>query len=155
MDQTTEGLKRDIETNRAAMTDTLEAIGDRVSPGRVIERRRNRMVVWVRDAKDRLMGTAEDLSDRVSDKAHQLGDAPHSRHRQRPVRYRAARRSSPAASRSASGCSWAPSYRRPAPNGASGNRPAKPSNRCKESSGRWAARWPITCASRCRMPSKP
>jgi uncharacterized protein YjbJ (UPF0337 family) len=78
MDQTTEGLKRDIETHRAAMTDTLEAIGDRVSPGRVIERRRNRMVLWARGAKDRLMGTAEDLTDRVSDKAHELGDAPHS-----------------------------------------------------------------------------
>jgi ElaB/YqjD/DUF883 family membrane-anchored ribosome-binding protein len=77
MDQTTEGLKRDIETNRAAMTDTLEAIGDRVSPGRVIERRRNRMVLWVRDTRDRVMGTAEDLTDRVSGKAHQLGDAPH------------------------------------------------------------------------------
>jgi len=77
MDQTTEGLKRDIETNRAAMTDTLEAIGDRVSPGRVIERRRNRMVLWVRDTRDRVMGTTEDLTERVSGKAHQLGDAPH------------------------------------------------------------------------------
>ena len=77
MDQTTEGLKRDIENNRAAMTGTLEAIGDRVSPGRVIERRRNRMVLWVRDTKDRFMGTAEDLSGRVGDRAQQLGDAPH------------------------------------------------------------------------------
>jgi len=77
MDQTTEGLKRDIESNRAAMTGTLEAIGDRVSPGRVIERRRNRMVMWVRDTKDRVMGTAEDLTGRVGDRAQQLGDAPH------------------------------------------------------------------------------
>ena len=77
MDQTTEGLKRDIETNRAAMSETLEAIGDRVSPGRVIERRRNRMVLWVQGAKDKVMGTAEDLTGRVSDTAHQLGDAPH------------------------------------------------------------------------------
>jgi ElaB/YqjD/DUF883 family membrane-anchored ribosome-binding protein len=77
MDQTTEGLKRDIETNRAAMSETLEAIGDRVSPGRVIERRRNRMVLWVQGAKDKVMGTAEDLTGRVSDTTHQLGDAPH------------------------------------------------------------------------------
>jgi hypothetical protein len=77
MDQTTEGLKRDIESNRVAMTGTLEAIGDRVSPGRVIERRRNRMVMWVRDTKDKVMGTAEDLTSSVGDRAQQLGDAPH------------------------------------------------------------------------------
>ena len=61
MDETTEGLKQDIEDTRSAMGDTLEAIGDRVSPGRILERRRNRMVGWARDTKDKVMGTADDL----------------------------------------------------------------------------------------------
>ena len=73
---TTEELRREIDDRRASMSDTLEAIGDRVSPGRMIERRKNRMVLWVGSARDRVMGTAEDLSDRMSDKAHAVGSAP-------------------------------------------------------------------------------
>ncbi|MCU1354912.1 MAG: hypothetical protein JWM89_330 [Acidimicrobiales bacterium] len=39
MAERTEELKRDIEQTRTHMTGTLEAIGDRVSPGRIAERR--------------------------------------------------------------------------------------------------------------------
>jgi ElaB/YqjD/DUF883 family membrane-anchored ribosome-binding protein len=39
----TEELKRDIEQTRDHMTGTLDAIGDRVSPGRIVERRWERM----------------------------------------------------------------------------------------------------------------
>jgi len=73
---TTEDLRREIDDRRNSMSDTLEAIGDRVSPGRMIERRKNRMVLWFGSARDRVMGTAEDLSDRMSDKAHAVGSAP-------------------------------------------------------------------------------
>jgi hypothetical protein len=76
MGETTEELRHDIEDTRASMSDTLEAIGDRVSPGRVIERRRNRMIVWIGNAKDSLMGSADDLTSRVGDSAHHLADAP-------------------------------------------------------------------------------
>jgi hypothetical protein len=73
---TTEELRRDIDDRRASMSDTLEAIGDRVSPGRVLERRKNRVVLWFGSARDRVMGTASDMSDRVSEKAHAVGSAP-------------------------------------------------------------------------------
>ena len=43
MGQDAEELRREIEASRAEMSNTLDAIGDRVSPGRVIERRKNRM----------------------------------------------------------------------------------------------------------------
>ncbi len=43
MAERTEELKRDIESTRDHMGTTLDAIGDRVSPGRVVERRWNRM----------------------------------------------------------------------------------------------------------------
>ena len=43
MGQSPEELKDEIESTRADLGDTLEAIGDRVSPGRVIERRTARV----------------------------------------------------------------------------------------------------------------
>jgi ElaB/YqjD/DUF883 family membrane-anchored ribosome-binding protein len=57
-------LRRDIENTRADLGMTLDAIGDRVSPSRIVERRRNRMVYKVRDFKDRIMGSAEHVVDR-------------------------------------------------------------------------------------------
>jgi len=73
---TTDELRRDIDDRRASMSGTLEAIGDRVSPGRIIERRRNRIVVWVGNTRDRVMGSAHDVSDRVGETAHAVGSAP-------------------------------------------------------------------------------
>jgi ElaB/YqjD/DUF883 family membrane-anchored ribosome-binding protein len=73
---TTNELRREIDDRRSSMSDTLEAIGDRVSPGRMIERRKNRMVLWFGSVRDRVMGTAQDMSDRMSDKAHAVGSAP-------------------------------------------------------------------------------
>ena len=43
MGQSTEELKRDIEHTRADMSGTLDAIEDRVSPSRMIQRRKNRV----------------------------------------------------------------------------------------------------------------
>jgi len=60
-------LRRDIENTRADLGMTLDAIGDRVSPSRIVERRRNRMVYKVRDFKDRIMGSAEHVVDRGRD----------------------------------------------------------------------------------------
>ena len=59
MGQSTYELRRDIEQTRADLGETLDAIGDRVSPGRMIERRKNRMTSGIRSFKDRVMGTAE------------------------------------------------------------------------------------------------
>jgi hypothetical protein len=76
MGATTEVLKQDIEDTRSAMGGTLEAIGDRVSPGRIIERRRNRVVGWFSNAKDRVMGTADEVTSHVSSGAQQVANAP-------------------------------------------------------------------------------
>jgi ElaB/YqjD/DUF883 family membrane-anchored ribosome-binding protein len=73
---TTDELRRDIDDRRTAVSGTLEAIGDRVSPGRMIERRRNRIIVWAGNARDRVMGTAHDVSNRMSDTAHAVTSAP-------------------------------------------------------------------------------
>jgi ElaB/YqjD/DUF883 family membrane-anchored ribosome-binding protein len=73
---TTQELRRGIDDRRASMSGTLEAIGDRVSPSRVLQRRKNRIVVWLASTRDRVMGSAHEVSDRMSDKAHAVGGAP-------------------------------------------------------------------------------
>jgi hypothetical protein len=76
MGETTEGLRQDIEDTRSAMSGTLEAIGDRVSPGRILERRKNRMAGWAREAKDRVMGKADDLASLGGDGVSHVTHAP-------------------------------------------------------------------------------
>ena len=77
MGQSTETLKRDIAQTRSDLSGTLDAIGDRVSPGRIIERKKNRMVEGVRNLKERVMGTAIDASHAMSESMHDVGDAVH------------------------------------------------------------------------------
>jgi len=75
MGQTAEELKQDIAGTRDHLSDTLDAIGDRVSPGRVIERRKNRMTGGLRSAVDRVMGTAHDAADKVKDTPSTVGSS--------------------------------------------------------------------------------
>jgi gas vesicle protein len=74
MAESAEDLKRDIERTRDDLGGTLDAIGDRVSPGRIVERKKNRLTHGVRSLKDRVMGTAGDASHAVSDRVHAMGD---------------------------------------------------------------------------------
>lgn len=75
MGQSTEELKRDIENTRGNLGETLEAIGDRVSPARIVERRKNRMMHTVRRVRDRVMGTASDTGRAIGDTAGGAVDA--------------------------------------------------------------------------------
>jgi ElaB/YqjD/DUF883 family membrane-anchored ribosome-binding protein len=70
MGETAEELRREIEQTRSGLGDTLDAIGDRVSPGRVLERKKNRMTGGVRSAVDRVMGKAHDAQQSVSGAGH-------------------------------------------------------------------------------------
>jgi hypothetical protein len=91
MAERTEELRRDIEQTRAHMSGTLDEIGDRVSPGRIAERRWQR----VRDSGSRaassVMGTPRaagqragaavggvqsSAADAATSAAHAVGDAP-------------------------------------------------------------------------------
>ena len=75
MGQDTEQLKRDIEVTRSDMGATLDAIGDRVSPGRVVERNKNKVIVGARSLKDRVMGTAGEAQEHLADTAQSARDA--------------------------------------------------------------------------------
>ena len=75
MGESTEQLRREIESTRAGLGDTLDAIGDRVSPGRMIERRKNRFVGGVRSMRDRVFGTAADAGRTIADTGRSVTDA--------------------------------------------------------------------------------
>ncbi|MEA3214593.1 MAG: hypothetical protein QOJ19_749 [Acidimicrobiia bacterium] len=74
MGESAEELRRDIELSREHMGQTLEAIGDRVSPGRILERRRNRIVGAVGGMRDAVMGSAHRATSAVDDRMSALGD---------------------------------------------------------------------------------
>jgi len=73
---TTDELRRDIEAARTDLGETVEAIGDRVIPGRVIERRKNKISGGFRSVADRFVGTAHDVGHAVGDAAGSVHDAP-------------------------------------------------------------------------------
>jgi len=74
MGQDVEELRTDIERRREDLGETLDAIGDRISPGRMVTRQRNRMSESWRALCDRVMGTASDARGRVSDTAGSVAD---------------------------------------------------------------------------------
>jgi len=74
MGQSAEELRRDIAGTRQDLGETLDAIGDRVSPGRMIERRKNRISNGVQSVKERIMGTAQDAADAVATRARDTAD---------------------------------------------------------------------------------
>ncbi|HEY3723296.1 MAG TPA: DUF3618 domain-containing protein [Acidimicrobiia bacterium] len=67
MGQTAEELRTDIERRRENMSGTVDAIEDRVLPGRIIDRRKQAARSWFGNTKDRVMGTGDDMRERVAD----------------------------------------------------------------------------------------
>jgi gas vesicle protein len=66
-------LKSDLERQREALGEDLEAVGDRVSPGRVVERRRAALRQGFGRLRDRVMGTADSARGGMSDAAGTAG----------------------------------------------------------------------------------
>jgi uncharacterized protein YjbJ (UPF0337 family) len=62
-------LKSDLERQRDALGEDLEAVGDRVSPGRAVERRRAALRQGFGRLRDRVMGTADSARGGMSDAA--------------------------------------------------------------------------------------
>jgi hypothetical protein len=82
-----EELRADIEQRRESMSETIDAIGDRVVPGRIIERRRAAARDWASGMRQRIMGPAHAAQERtgsvttrmgegMSHAKEQIGDAP-------------------------------------------------------------------------------
>ncbi len=61
MSTRTEELRMDIAEERRELAESIEAIGDRVSPGRMVERRTNRVKDRLSTVKDTVMGAAPSM----------------------------------------------------------------------------------------------
>ena len=75
MGHSPEALRDEIAGTRQDMSDTLEAIGDHVSPGRIVERRKNRITNSVHQVRERVMGSATDTASSISDATGSLADS--------------------------------------------------------------------------------
>jgi gas vesicle protein len=80
MGANTEELRREIEHTRGDLGNTLDAIGDRISPSRVMERRRNRVSGAFRNMRERVMGAGADAGHAIGttadDAMQSMHDAP-------------------------------------------------------------------------------
>jgi gas vesicle protein len=74
MGQSADQLRRQIEDTRGELGGTLDAIGDRFSPGRIVERRKNRVINGLQSVRERVMGTASDTGSAVADAAGGVAD---------------------------------------------------------------------------------
>jgi gas vesicle protein len=75
MAQSPEELKRDIEQTRQDMSRDVDLISDKVSPGRIVQRRVDRTKDAVGSLRERVMGTASSGTTAVSDTAGSISDA--------------------------------------------------------------------------------
>jgi gas vesicle protein len=73
--QTAEDLRLQAERQRAELSRDLEAIGDRVSPGRMMERRQAALRQKFANARDAVMGTADTAKARMGSATSQVGDS--------------------------------------------------------------------------------
>lgn len=62
-------VRGEIDDTREHLGQTVQAIGDRVMPGRIIERRKERTANSLRGWRDRFMGTAENTRQHLADSA--------------------------------------------------------------------------------------
>ncbi len=65
MGETTDQLKADIEYRRDRMSGTVDAIEDRVVPGRIIRRRADAARGWVGQARSLVMGPPQRVNEQV------------------------------------------------------------------------------------------
>jgi Protein of unknown function (DUF3618) len=68
-------VKSDIEGTRQEMSETIDAIADRTSPGRIIQRRRQRVASGWRSVRERVMGRTADTYGSASDATHGAADS--------------------------------------------------------------------------------
>ena len=68
-------VRTDIEDTRREMSDTIDAIADRTSPRRIVDRRRRAFANGWRSARERVMGRAESTASGAGDRARQLSES--------------------------------------------------------------------------------
>lgn len=75
MAEDTETVKADIDRTRKDLGQTLDAIGDKVSPKQAVRRRTDRAREAFTNVRERVMGSASDVGSSVSDQASAVGSS--------------------------------------------------------------------------------
>ncbi len=68
-------VRAEIEDTRQDMSETIDAIADRTSPRRIIDRRRRRVAAGWRSVRERVMGRAQTTGGTARDHARNLSDS--------------------------------------------------------------------------------
>jgi uncharacterized protein DUF3618 len=74
MAQDSQELRRDIEETRSHLGTTLDTIGERVIPSRIVARRKSRMRDRIDSIRSSVMGSATSVQTSVQDSAHRVAD---------------------------------------------------------------------------------
>jgi len=77
-----EALKAQIASQRNDLGRDLDALGDRISPRRIVDRRKEAMSNGVRSVRERVMGTASSTTSHLSSAADTLSETPDMARRQ-------------------------------------------------------------------------
>jgi gas vesicle protein len=72
--QDSQELRRDIEETRTHLGTTLDTLGERVMPSRIVARRKNRMRERLSSVRESVMGSASSVQGSMSDGAHRVAD---------------------------------------------------------------------------------
>ncbi|MCL3862384.1 DUF3618 domain-containing protein [Actinotalea sp. K2] len=68
-------IRADIARTRAELSADVDALGDKVSPGQIAQRQKDRVRSTATAVKERVMGTAHGAGDSVSSRASSAGEA--------------------------------------------------------------------------------
>ncbi|TFD18000.1 DUF3618 domain-containing protein [Cryobacterium sp. TMT2-23] len=70
-------LRAEIEITRRELGSDVDALADKVTPGKIMQRQTDKVKVAVGSVKDKLMGSASDAGDSLSGLADDASDAAH------------------------------------------------------------------------------
>ncbi|MFC3500843.1 DUF3618 domain-containing protein [Micromonospora krabiensis] len=69
-----EQIRREIEATRSNLSSDVDALAYKVSPGRIVDDRKQRVRTALQNVRDKVMGTASDLGHGTGHAAHSVGD---------------------------------------------------------------------------------
>jgi hypothetical protein len=75
MGQSAQEVRREIERTRDDLGETVDAIGEKVSPRQAVRRRADRLQVTVKSLRERVMGSAGDAGSSVSSGASSMASS--------------------------------------------------------------------------------
>jgi len=73
MSQSAEEIRAEIESTRRELGQDVDALADKVTPSKIVDRQKNKLFGALSSVKDRVMGAADDAAESVKDAGHSAG----------------------------------------------------------------------------------